>query len=221
MALSTRVLSTVALAMLAGGSIAHAQREDSFRWYLGAQGGVFIFETPSQTSTSIPSAGIQALIIAKRTGLLISAEEGIGSNETSIFSDPTSATGTRSVVFDDIRRFSAVLMAFPVTGKVEPYLGVGVGLMHVVRPDVPGVFASPTEAADAIDEAEDRGSTGFGTGVAGLQFWLTRGVRGFVQYQITTSPSDSKLFTSSSHTIGAGLRFSLGSAREGPRGGGY
>ena len=43
----------------------------------------------------------------------------------------------------------------------------------------------------------------------------------FGQYQITTSPSAGHLLRGPSHTIGGGLRFSLGGSKEGVRGGGY
>ena len=79
----TRALSLALFAAAGSAAVAEAQREDSFRWYLGAQGGVLLFETPRQTTAGIPTAGVQALIIAKRTGLLISVDEGLGSDEVS------------------------------------------------------------------------------------------------------------------------------------------
>ncbi len=221
MAFTTRVLSTVVLAVMVGGGVAQAQREDSYRWYLGVQSGGMFFETPTQTSGGIATVGIQALIVAKRTGLLLSVEEGFGSNESSGFSDFTAPGNLRQVRFNDIRRYSAVLMALPSNGPVQPFFGLGAGILQVVSPQVEGVFASPFAANIALDEAKSRGSTGFATLLGGLQFELARGVVGFGQYQVTTSPSDGKLFVSATHTVSGGLRFSLGSAREGVRGGGY
>jgi hypothetical protein len=40
-------------------------------------------------------------------------------------------------------------------------------------------------------------------------------------YQITSSPSRDKLLSGPTHNLTAGLRFSLGTAKEGITGGGY
>ena len=62
---------------------------------------------------------------------MLSFEEGVGSNETSSYTD---ANGVQNVTFNDIRKYSAVLMAFPVRAAAQPFLGIGYGLIHVVNP---------------------------------------------------------------------------------------
>ena len=42
-----------------------------------------LFKTPTQGRAAIPAFGGHTLIIARRTGLLLSVEEGVGSDETS------------------------------------------------------------------------------------------------------------------------------------------
>ena len=152
----------------------------NFQWYVGGQAGVMFFDTPTQDRTGIPSFGGQTLIVARRTGLLLSVEEGVGSDETSAYTD---LSGTQTVTFNDIRRYSAVLMAFPIRAAAQPYLGVGYGIMHVVSP-TPG---SPTAFQS---DAEELGSHGFGTFLAGITFQVGR-LMAFGQYQITTSPGNS------------------------------
>ena len=196
-------------------------REDSFKWFFGVTGGALIFETQTQTHSGLPTTGIQALIMAKRAALQISIEESFGSNEMSAFGDPTAPNGSRDVSFDRIRKYSAILMAFPVRAKVEPYLGVGWGILHTVNTEVQGFFTSPFLGSLAEEEAKQRGSTGFGTLLGGVQGRITPSIVLFGQYQITTSPSSSSLLVGPSHSITAGLRFSLGSAKEGIQGGGY
>lgn len=220
MRLSTRAFTAALFALAAGTATLEAQREDSFRWFLGAQTGVLFFETPAQTRAGIPTAGAQALIIAKRSGLLLSIEEGFGSSEVSSYADASAPGGFREVQFNRIRKYSGVITAFPFSGSAQPYFGVGFGILHTVHPDVQGVFSSSSAAAFAQDEARTRGSTGFGTLVAGVQFKLGK-LGGFGQYQVTTSPAEGKLFTSATHTLVGGVRLSLGSSREGVRGGGY
>src|SRR6185436_1140854 len=86
--------------------------------------------------------------------------------------------GTQVATFNDIRKYSATLMAFPLSIPIQPYLGVGVGFMHAVHP-------STTSLPDAANEL---GSSGFGSFIGGVQFKLARFV-GFGQYQITTTPA--------------------------------
>jgi hypothetical protein len=191
----------------------------NFQWYIGGQGGAMFFKTPTQGRSGIPTFGGQALIVAKRTGLMLSFEEGVGSNETSSYTDGS----VQSVTFNDIRKYSAILMAFPIRAAAQPYLGVGYGILHVVNPTSTGF---PSDAAEL-------GSFGFGSFVGGLQFQVGR-FMAFGQYQITTSPSTKsvnasdgtplavgRLLDGPTHTFSGGLRIGLGSAREGVRSGGY
>ena len=103
MRVSTGALITLSL-FSAAALDAQQLREDSFKWYVGAQGGVLMFETQTQFSSSIPSAGMHALIIAKRAGLQLSIDEAFGSAEESAFGDVTAPQGARLVTFDRIRK---------------------------------------------------------------------------------------------------------------------
>jgi hypothetical protein len=223
MRMLSRSIPVAALALSLGALPAAAQEpgSDNFQWYVGGQGGVMFFDTPTQDRTAIPTFGGQTLIVAKRTGLLLSVEEGVGSDETSAYSD---LSGTQTVTFNDIRKYSAVLMAFPIKAAVQPYLGVGWGIMHTVSPQTTGAFQS---------DAEDLGSSGFGTFLGGVTFQLGR-LMAFGQYQITTSPgqgfvtdqtgavvASGRLLQGPTHTFSGGLRFGLGSSKESVKTGGY
>jgi hypothetical protein len=165
--------------------------------------------------------GAHLLVTARRTGLLLSVEEGFGSNETSTYTDGVGAT--QVVTFDNIRKYSATLMAFPLRIPIQPYFGLGVGLLHVV---------SPSGSAEGSTAPNELGSTGFGSVIGGVQFKLARFVA-FGQYQITTAPSiqrssgfgadvgTGRLLEGPTHTFSAGLRIGLGNARERATGGGY
>jgi hypothetical protein len=226
MRMITRSIPVAALALCLGSAALSAQEpgNGNFQWYVGAQAGAMVFKTPDQDASAIPTFGGQALIVAKRTGLLLSVEEGIGSDEVSSYDD---VSGTQAVTFNDIRKYSAVLMAFPIKAAAQPYLGVGWGIMHTVNPQATGFTGS-----NAI--ATELGSTGFATFLGGLTFQVGR-FMAFGQYQITTSPSvdtvedgagnvvaAGRLLEGPTHTFTGGLRFGLGSAREGVKGtGGY
>lgn len=225
MRMLTRSIPVAVLALALGALPAIAQEPGSgnFQWYVGGQGGVMLFDTPTQDRTAIPTFGGQTLIVARRTGLLLSVEEGVGDGETSSYAD---LSGTQTVTFNDIRKYSAVLMAFPIRAAAQPYLGVGYGIMHVVNP-------SPASPAAFQEDANELGSTGFGTFLAGVQFQVGR-LMAFGQYQITTSPSNDtvtdgqgnflaygRLLEGPTHTFSGGIRIGLGSAREEVKTGGY
>jgi hypothetical protein len=98
--------------------------------------------------------------------------------------------------------------------------------MHVVSP-------TPTSPTAFQSDAEQLGSTGFGTFLAGITFQVGR-FMAFGQYQVTTSPGNDvvedangnpvafgRLLSGPTHTFSGGLRFGLGSARESVKTGGY
>ena len=112
---------------------------------------------------------------------MLSVDEAVGSTETSSYTD---GNGVQTVTFNDIRRYSAVLMAFPIKAAAQPYLGVGYGLIHVVNP-------TPSSSAAFQSDAVDLGSAGFATFVGGLQFQVGR-FMAFGQYQITSGAASDE-----------------------------
>jgi hypothetical protein len=229
----TLSVPVVALALCIGAAQLSAQQpgNSNFQWYVGGHGGVLNFRTPSQGRETIPLGGAHLLVTARRTGLLISVEQGFGSNEPSNYTlQMFDNTGflvdqqTIPVTFDYLRKYSAMLLAFPIKGPMTPFFGVGVGILHT----------GGHEPDD--DVSREIGSSGFGSFVGGLNFRVSH-FSAFGQYQVTTSPrsqviteSDSEgntfvafgnLYTGPTHTLSAGLRFNFGSARERATGGGY
>jgi hypothetical protein len=214
----------VALALCMGAANLSAQEpgNGNFQWYVGAHGGAMFFRTPSQTRGGIPVAGGHLMIVSRRTGLTLSVEEAIGSTELSSYTTSTGAI--QPVTFNDIRKYSAVLMAYPFRMPIQPFFGAGVGVMHVVNPF--------TGSDGSSHVATELGSTGFGTFLGGVQFKVAR-FMGFGQYQITTSPArhatpdvgggfaTGNLLSGPTHTFTAGLRIGLGGARERAQSGGY
>jgi hypothetical protein len=217
---SIRLTTAAALIMLcATSSLAAQGGRNPFSWYFGGSGGVLIFETPLQERGGIPMAGANLLITAKRTALMISVEEGFGSDEQTSYVDATAPGGARNVTFNDIRKYSFLLMAYPLRSHAQPFIGVGFGVMHLHNPQ-PQNTLTPDELAAARDTATTLGSHGFGSAVAGLQLQVG-GFALYGMYQFTTGPDNGKLLTGPTHSLTAGLRFSLGSAKEGITGGGY
>jgi hypothetical protein len=207
-----------------------------FKWYVGAHGGVTSFRTNAGGRDFMPVAGGHILVTAKRTGLLLSVDQGFGSDEpTQTLYEIRDADGTTlqsgatNWTFQGIRRYSAILMAYPVrNANIQPFVGLGVGIAHTT-----GNSAGPF--ADGNIES-GLSSTGFGTAVAGLEFRVGP-LSAFGQYQITTKQGFKQVTNElqggqtridfgewtmgAFHTITGGLRLSLGSAREAGGSGGY
>lgn len=190
---------------------ARAQRSDSYTWKLGLAAGGMAFQTNSQDLKLVPAAGVHILIMAHRGGLQFGVDEAIGSNEK--------ADGGL-VLFNDVRRYQAVLMAFPIDGPVEPYFGLGGGIMQVVGPRITPDITDPTDRQTLLAAAEDASSSGFFSGLAGVQFRAGR-LTVFAQYQATSSPSSDNLLHGAGQSLMGGIRIGLGNAREDVTAGGY
>jgi hypothetical protein len=233
MRMVTRIFPLAALILGLGVHQVSAQQpgNGTFQWYIGGQGGVMNFESPVEGRKTQALGGAQLLITARRTGLLLSIDQNFG---------PTVQSGYTLQVFDTagtlvsqeavpvsfkyIRRYSAMLVAFPIKGPITPFFGLGVGIQHTGG-------HSPDDGF-----ARDLGSSGFGSLIGGLNFRVSR-FSAFGQYQVTSGPSQQSssivfpdgsgmvafgnLFTGPIHTFSAGLRFGLGNARERAVGGGY
>ena len=218
MSMLTRSITLGVLALGVGATALAAQQRprgySNYRWYIGGQGGVFNFQTTGQTRGWIPSVGGHTMIIAKRTGLLVSVDDALGSNEVATIAYAGSATGLQQIAFNDVLRFSFHMMAYPWRGVVEPYIGVGGGIMYAVSPQALNTAGyTPQELESLYQTVDHLTSTGFASVVGGLQ------IKGgpfmiFGQYQINTAPSRGNAFVGSTQTASVGLRLLLGSSRE-------
>ena len=214
MGMYTRGLPALVLGVAAIASPLASQENvgtGSFRWYIGAYAGAATFETTAQEDKTDPVVGAQILVMAKRTAVRLSVDETFTDNNLAVYPDTSALVGVQQVSFNNIRKYSLMLIAFPLKGAIQPYFGLGVGWMHTVNTFVLG---SPVNPVAAHDEAVKRGSVGFGSAMAGLQIRL-KGVAVFGTWQITSSPDDSKYLTGPTHTVSGGLRLSLGRSREG------
>jgi hypothetical protein len=223
-------VAILALCLAAAQLPAQQPGSGNFQWYIGGQGGILNFESIEGRHT-IPLAGAHLLVTARRTGLLLSVEEGLGSSEIGLYTiqdlDESGAVVQQQIVpagYKDLRKYSATLLAFPIKGPATPYFGLGVGILHT----------SGNTPDDGFTKSI--GSSGFGSLIGGLNFRVSR-FSAFGQYQVTTAPAEQvvtqrftdgtksiafgNLFRGPTHTFTAGLRFGLGNARERATGGGY
>ena len=68
------------------------------------------------------------LVTARRTALLLSVEEGLGSTEPTSYVDASAAGGIRNVTFNDLRKYSFIVMLYPLKSHVQPFVGAGFGI---------------------------------------------------------------------------------------------
>ena len=228
----SRVPFLLALATMVGAHVVQAQssssssasvpvvRDDRFKWFFGASAGALFFETQAQTRSGIPSVGAHVAVVSRRGGLMFGIDEAFGSDEPSAFLDPSDDFNQRPVTFDRIRRYSATLTAYPVRGSLEPYLGLGFGFTQVVSPQVGGVFNSQDAAATSEFFAKEVSADGFASLMAGVQFRLGR-LAAFGQAQMNTPPAQEHILRGALYMITAGVRFSLGNAKQELKAGGY
>ncbi|HET6796612.1 MAG TPA: hypothetical protein VFH40_05565 [Gemmatimonadales bacterium] len=239
----TLSIPVTVLALCLGAAQVSAQQpgRGNFQWYIGGHGGVTSFRSPLTGREYIPMAGGDLLITARRTGLLISVDQGFGSDELTFASfeirdslDNVVNSGDQMYSFQGLRRYSATLLAYPVKlPNIQPYVGVGLGIVHTTSNSL-GPFADGSVESHLSSSA-------FLSGTAGLEFRLGP-FSAFGQYQVTTKHGykqvenvlqrrdDKILFRridfgqwtlGAYHTLSGGLRFSLGSARERAGSGGY
>lgn len=222
----------VALALCVGAAQLSAQQpgNGTFQWYVGGHGGIMNYGTAAGRENA-PVGGAHLLVTARRTGLLLAVEQGFEADGAGTYTvtsvNPDGAvvsSGTVGATFTYVRKYSATLMAFPIRGPATPYFGIGVGVLHT--------------GGHNLDDGivKSMGSHGFGSLVGGLNFRISH-FSAFGQYQVTTGPGirsfsqkfsdDSQIFAGGAllsgptHTFTAGLRFSLGNARERATAGGY
>ncbi len=210
---STRLAACLALTLLAVVAPTRllAQRGDSFTWKLGLEAGAMMFQTQSQDFKTIPSAGASVLVMARRGGLLVGVDEGFGNNES---------TSGGTILFNDLRRYQAVLMAFPFHSPLEPYFGAGGGILTVVGPRVIPAITDPTQRDALLATATDASASGFLTAMAGIQGRWGR-LTAFAQYQLGSAPSSDKLLRGVMNSLQVGIRIGLGSTKDEVKAGGY
>ena len=213
--------SVVLLALLASPAAAQRKRDRSFQWYWGGQGGAFSYRTLQQSFTYDPVAGGHWLITANRTALYFAYEQAwFLTDATTVITDPASLgtptipPGFRQVTFGNMRRLMMGVLAFPLQKRIEPYVGGGFALMQVLDPAVDcSTCVTLSELIEAQDRAEDAASKAFFWVMGGLQ--ISQGRLALFGQYLATSASQRFLIDGNTHSLQGGLRFSLGTSKEG------
>lgn len=185
------------------------------QWFWGAQGGVQRFRTPEASASweTGYTFGGHWLITGHRMGLYMSYDHILYDNALSQVSDPTSATGTRTVQFDNGRYIQADLLAMPLKGAIQLTIGAGFTIHNVSDAAVQGVFATPSDRAFSQQIVDDAATRAFFNFMSSVQLLLGPRAAVYISYEYLPA-ADDFLLSSEQHTFGGGIRYSFGSRRE-------
>jgi hypothetical protein len=192
-----------------------------YQWYWGGQGGAFVYKTNSQPLYYDPIVGGHWLITARKTALYVAYEQALFLTDAqAVIFDPGSGNssvgaGFRDVTFHDMRRLMFGVLAFPVQKVIEPFAGGGFALMQVLNV-VPDCSSGCTlsEFTEADDRAHEAASKAFFWLMGGVQINYSTKFNVFAHYLLTSGASGF-LIESNTHTLQGGVRYSLGTSKEG------
>jgi hypothetical protein len=218
-----RLPGVLALGALLAAAPLHAQAGWQNMWFWGAQLGAGTYRTPTTgTSTQIAvSGGIHWLITGKRMALYMSYDQlfypngpsTAPGNPTSQISDPTSGTGYRDVQFDQGRYIQADLLALPLKGPLQVYIGAGFTIHNITDAVPMGSFATPDDLAYSQSLVDDAASRAFVNFMGGFQLTVGGKFSVFGTYEFIPKASNF-LLTSQQHVLTSGIRIALSGRRE-------
>src|SRR5438874_4560722 len=192
----------------------------NYQWYWGAQGGFLLSKTNTQPYVYDPIVGGHWLITSRRTALYVAYEKALflTDAQTVIF-DPNSSNSSvgpdfRDVTFHDLRRIMFGVLAFPSQQVIEPCGGGGFVLMQVLNPLVDCTGCTLSQAVEADDRVHEASSRAFFWIMGGLQINYSSKLNVFAHYLMTSS-APNFLLQSNTHSLQGGIRYSLGTSKEG------
>lgn len=191
------------------------------QWYWGAQGGLMIYKTNIQTATAEPVIGGHWLITSRRTALYVAVEQSYFLTDAqAVIVDPNSTGSSvgpafRDVTFSQVRRVLFGLVAHPAQRRVEPFAGAGFAMQQVLNPlvDCSGCTLE-SEIVEADDRAHDASSKAFFWAMGGMQINYSNKLSVFANY-LWMSSAQGFLLDGNTHTLQGGIRYSLGTSKEG------
>jgi len=180
--------------------------------FVGAKAGLANFETDAAGSSTEPSIGGEMLITRTHAGLLLSIDQSFFTGTSSV---PDNFGEPFPVRMKDMRRYSAVVLAFPVAwGTIRPYGGVGFAL-NVIQNVALGATPSSGDQQAAVEAnlADQKDRTAFLTMVGVQAQYLRFSIFG----QATYMPAQARFLFNSRPTffLEGGIRFNIAKSKSG------
>lgn len=186
------------------------------KWYWGGQGGVFVFRTNFDSYSFEPVFGGHWLITAKRTAMYVAYEQSFFLSERhATIIEPDGTVEPGNITFNNARRIMVGLLAFPAQLRVEPFFGGGFAIVELLNPTVTKCTGcrSVADLAALQDEADNQSSKAFFFWMGGVD--IKQGRMALYGHYILTSSAARFLIQGTTHTFQGGIRYSLGSSKEG------
>ena len=150
-----------------------------------------------------------------RTALYLAYEQSFflsARHATMVEPDGTVEPG--NVSFKDMRRILVGVLAFPAQKRVEPFGGAGFAMMQLLNPEVTcSSCQGLSQLSQMQDEANAAASKAFFWWMGGVD--IKQGRLALYGHYILTSSARDFLIQGTSHTFQGGIRYSMGSAKEG------
>lgn len=185
------------------------------KWYWGAEGGLFVFKTNFEGFSFEPTFGGHWLITGRKTALYVSYEQSffLSARHATIV-EPNNAIEPGNISFKNARRIMVGVLAFPAQMRVEPFGGGGFALVELLNPTVTACTGCTiAQLGQLQDEAVNAASKAFFWWMGGID--IKQGRLALYGHYVLTSSAANFLLQGTTHTFQGGIRYSLGSSREG------
>ena len=185
------------------------------KWYWGAQGGLLVFKTNFNSYSFEPTFGGHWLITGRKTALYVAYEQSFFLSERhATLVEPNNNVEPGNVSFKNARRIMAGVLAFPAQLRVEPFGGMGFAIVELLNPTVTACTGCTTaQLAQLQDEADNAASKAFFWWMGGID--IKQGRLALYGHYILTSSAARFLIQGTTHTFQGGIRYALGTAKEG------
>src|SRR3989442_986834 len=127
--------------------------------------------------------------------------------------EPSGAVTPGNVQFDNLRRIMVGVLAFPAQLRVEPFAGGGFAIMEALNVQVSCSSCTGSDLGQLQDEADRAATKAFFWWMGGVD--IKQGRLALYGQYILTSAAANFLIQGTTHTLQGGLRYSLGSSKEG------
>ena len=184
------------------------------KWYWGGQAGIFIFRTNFDSYSFEPTFGGHWLITGKRTALYAAYEQSLFINPRHVtIVEPSGTVNPGNVQFNNLRRIMVGVLAFPAQLRVEPFAGGGFAIMEALNVQVSCQSCQGSDLGTLQDEADAAATKAFFWWMGGID--IKQGRLALYGHYILTSAAANFLIQGVTHTFQGGIRYSLGTAKEG------
>jgi hypothetical protein len=197
-------------------AVAASQSLHNFKdaWFWGVKGGAVSFSTTTVKNRSEPLAGIEWLLTRTNSALYLSLDHADFQASSTI---RDSLGGLHNVDIEDMRRFTAAAMVFPLSfgtpvGVFRTYAGVGLALNFIQEATLSAPPLDPALREDLDDRLEQEQDRAAPLLILGLQLHVGR-LAAFIQGTAMPAENDFLLNGRATGFAEVGLRINAGKSK--------